>query len=91
MFAAEAEQARHHLLRKEWPASGPVLYILFVFVFYSDPHLFVCVCVCVVQRRMDFTLRDQAKVIAMQWNSNSDILAVGLQLLGSSKDQKVRS
>ncbi|ELR18862.1 elongator complex protein 1, putative [Acanthamoeba castellanii str. Neff] len=38
--------------------------------------------------RMDFTLRDEAKVIAMQWNSNSDILAVGLQLLGSSKDQK---
>ena len=40
---------------------------------------------------MDFTLRDEAKVIAMQWNSNSDILAVGLQLLGSSKVQKVRS
>lgn len=40
--------------------------------------------------RMDLTIRDDAKVLAMQWNADSDILAVGLELLGASREKKVK-
>ncbi len=39
--------------------------------------------------RMDFSLRDNAKIIGMAWNSSSDIFALGLQLLPDSEKSKV--